>query len=236
MTAEFGNALKAWFRQNSWPQNVPELWARAVGSENGPWGSQISIAMQGRLQPKPPFFQALGEFNRCVAERDLKAITDRRLRDRLVTAEPMCREDGTPYDAADFFRLYIGELTWAAPDSPEMTMEDVQTWTEEVRDLFTKLCRFHMCSRAEGWQMIEPALANQPPDDVQFVRDVLAGLLEPTLEQATRVNRRHAGQTPLVDVMTSLIGDEELGKKARRARARLDSRHLKPVPPDGMPV
>ena len=104
------DAIKIWFKQNGWPQAVTEGWARAAGSEVGPWASQISILMAGRLEPKPFFFAALGEFNDAVATRNLAAVTDQRLRNRLMNGQPMCHENGQPFDAADFFRLYIGAL------------------------------------------------------------------------------------------------------------------------------
>ena len=83
-----GPVIKAWFKANEWPQSVSEGLARAKGWEAGPWASQISICMSGRLQPKPPFFVALGMFNQAVAERDFVGVTDRRLMDRLMAGQP----------------------------------------------------------------------------------------------------------------------------------------------------
>ena len=63
---DFGVVLKAWFAKNEWPQVVAEQVARAKGSKIGPWASQMSNCMQGKLQPKPDFFQGHG----LVQQRD----------------------------------------------------------------------------------------------------------------------------------------------------------------------
>ena len=99
-----GPVLKGWFKQWDWPQSVTEGVARAKGWENGPWASQISICMSGRLTPKPAFFEALGEFNRVVAERDFAGVTDRRLIDRYINHYRLSR---TRYHHQHYYQKYI---------------------------------------------------------------------------------------------------------------------------------
>ena len=97
--------IKAWFKSNDWPQSVSEGLARAKGWTAGPWASQISICMSGRLTPKPAFFVAMGMFNEAVAERSFQGVTDRRLMDRLLAGQPICHDDGVPMDRHGFFWL-----------------------------------------------------------------------------------------------------------------------------------
>ena len=129
---KFGEVLRAWFSRNEWPQMVAEQVARAKGSKIGPWASQMSNAMQGKLEPKPPFFVALGWFNQVVMERDFVGITDRRLIDRLLNGQPLTHDDGQPFTAVDFFALYIGGLASPteieAPKPQELTQEMVDVW------------------------------------------------------------------------------------------------------------
>ena len=106
-----GPVLKQWFASNEWPQSVSEGMARAKGWTAGPWASQISICMSGRLTPKPAFFESLGMFNEAIATRDFVGITDRRLMDRLKHSEPICHDSGVPWNAMDFFGCYIGAVT-----------------------------------------------------------------------------------------------------------------------------
>ena len=62
-----GPILKIWFSRNGWPQSVTEGIARAKGWTEGPWASQISHCMQGRLTPKPATFSLDGQVqpSRC---------------------------------------------------------------------------------------------------------------------------------------------------------------------------
>lgn len=222
MTPAFGQALKTWFARNKWPQNVPELWARATGCKTGPWGSQISIAMSGRLEPKPNFFQALGQFNAAVTERNFKGVTDGRLLDRLKDAEPMIHENGEPFTGVDFFRLYVGE---AAPyfeqAGRDLTQEDCDLWASELRRLFDQVCREHMCNRAEGWRLVGPAIQKVCPDSADWIRDMLAGLQEPEIDACGRLLDQYRGQTPIIDALTAFC-EEDTSGKVRGHRAELD--------------
>ena len=46
--------------------------------------------------PKAEFFLALGAFNKVVADQELLAIKDTKLKDRLTGASPLCLENGQP--------------------------------------------------------------------------------------------------------------------------------------------
>lgn len=106
---EFARALKIWFEQNDWPQIVPEKVAKAKGSSTGPWASQISNLMQGKLSPKPEFFNAMGWFNDVIASQDFKDITDSKLKLQLENSKAFCDDNKKPYSGSDFCALFIGE-------------------------------------------------------------------------------------------------------------------------------
>ncbi len=103
----FGNVLHEWFERNNWAQDVPQKLAKANGWP-GPWGSQISPAFRGTLDPKPQFFVALGAFNLHIAQQHFPNITSRRTLDQLKGSEPLRHDNGDIYTATDFFALFIG--------------------------------------------------------------------------------------------------------------------------------
>ena len=83
--------------------------SKSQGLTAGPWASQISICMSGRLTPTR-LFVAMGMFNEAVAERSFQGVTDRCLMDRLLAGQPICHDDGVPWTAMDFFGCYIGAV------------------------------------------------------------------------------------------------------------------------------
>ena len=211
-----GPVIKAWFKANEWPQSVSEGLARAKGWEIGPWASQISICMSGRLQPKPPFFVALGMFNQAIAERDFVGVTDRRLMDRLRAGEPIVHDDcctgwrcqaGTPWDAMDFFGCYIGaikppkkiEQSEPLPTSEE-TEEAWSVVTESFRELV--LAAMDPGGPKAVWAKLAKAAIEKgmAVEDVEYVQEVIAGLRQPTPQELQRLRNKY----PVCPVLESL--------------------------------
>lgn len=206
-----GPVIKDWFKANDWPQSVSEGLARAKGWEAGPWASQISICMSGRLQPKPPFFVALGMFNECVATRDFVGVTDRRLMDRLRAGEPITHEDGVPWNAMDFFGCYIGAVEPPkafVKSKPSLTQEEVEQFTAGLREGFRELCLTSMNPggpKAVWAEIAKGALARGcAPEDVEYAQEVIAGLREPMLAEAERLIARYK-TCPVADAMDELM-------------------------------
>ena len=204
-----GPIVKAWFARNEWPQSVSEGLARSKGWTCGPWASQVSICMSGRLTPKPNFFRGLGQFNAAVAERDFIGVTDRRLMDRLKRGEPLCHEDGNPWTAADFFACYLGALE-APPDllkplEPELTQEMVDQWAEQIRDAFRKLTLVSMSPPGAIWLEIKAIMVKEgvAAEDIDWTQEVLCGLTEATVEMASRTMIKYP-QFPLISTMLFL--------------------------------
>ena len=105
----FGHLVKAWFSQNGWAQNVPELWGDA-NSQPGPYASQISLLMRGKLVPKPFFFLQLHAFNLAVAEGRPGPMESGKAA-AIICGDPLRRGDGSPLTVGDLFELYTGVQT-----------------------------------------------------------------------------------------------------------------------------
>ena len=188
-----GPVIKAWFKANEWPQSVSEGLARAKGWTAGPWASQISICMAGRLTPKPNFFLSLGMFNQAVAERDFIGVTDRRLMDRLKAGQPICHEDGVPWDAMDFFGCYIGAVKppkSLSKPTYEITAEDAEELTRGLREGFREVVLQAMDPGGPiaVWNRIaKRALENgMAPEDADFAQEVVSGIKSCSLEAHQR--------------------------------------------------
>ena len=219
----FGEVLRAWFARNEWPQMVAEQVARAKGSKIGPWASQMSNAMQGKLEPKPPFFVALGWFNQVVMERDFVGITDRRLIDRLLQGQPLTHDDGQPFTAVDFFALYIGDLAEPTAEAPkpeevELTQENVDHFWSEMKAIYRELVVEMMIGPPAVWAEVTKLLLEKgvSPDEIDWAREVFAGVRTPTLDECNRQRWKHP-EMPLVTTLTELKmrsggNQERLGK------------------------
>lgn len=107
---DFGLLVKAWFKQNAWPQSLPEDWARANGSTIGPWASQISHCTNGKHEPKPNFFVAMHAFNLAVAESSPGKCETKQAQ-QIIAGDALRRPDGTPLTIGDWFELYVGAQT-----------------------------------------------------------------------------------------------------------------------------
>ena len=220
----FALTLKRWFASNGWPQKITGDWARDVGNSTGPWASQVCNAMKAAgYNPKAEFFLALAAFNRVVADQELLAIKDTKLKDRLTGATPLCMEDGKPYGGAEFWSLYAGliEPPEVFAKAAEFTEEDATEWTNLQRDNFRRVSLKFMCSRAEAWEMILNKLQEigdregeyLSPEDLAWAQEVLAGLHDPSADELTRTAKRHQHHTPLATAMEELLGAVNSGKQ-----------------------
>ena len=179
--------LRRWFAQNSWPQSITETWAKSCGSP-GPWASQISPALHANLDPKSIFFISLGNFNYAVAERNVLSVTNERVRNLLLKGEPLCHDDGVPFDGADFFKLFNGFMDaptnmlaepsdsaycWTCtPDGGER----LELITRQAREAFADVGGRLMVPPAELWQKVRPLLSEFLSDEqLSHFQKVLSG-------------------------------------------------------------
>ena len=215
----FAVTLKRWFASNGWPQKITDDWARDVGNTTGPWASQVCNAMKASgYNPKAEFFLALGAFNKMVADQELLAIKDTKLKDRLTGAITVMLENGQPYGGAEFWSLYAGliEPPEAFAKQQEMTQEDVDAATQLMRDNFRQVSIEYMVSPATAWQMVHAAIIEQsellgvkvPPDDIQQFREVLAGVFEHTPETLVPILKRYGNNDPVIAAFHALLKDD----------------------------
>ena len=210
----FGRTLGRWFALNAWPQSVTEGWAKAVGSEIGPWSSQISPLMRNKILPKPHLFFALGEFNRFVYEKtELNKITDRVLRDRLTHGEALCHADGTPYDGGDFYRLFVGllEPPEIAEPPPQITEESVKACSKICIDAFRDYAMAQMLPPAEAWAVVAKAMtdAGTDADDMEHLKKIISGWEPLTVEYVKHLHKRYDGRCPFMEALEQLGGTNE---------------------------
>ena len=75
--ADFGKAILTWFKKNDWPQSITESVAKEVNEwEGGPWASQVSTAINGKLDPKAAFLIAFGNFNTYIHAGNFSKINE----------------------------------------------------------------------------------------------------------------------------------------------------------------
>ncbi len=196
----FGKVFRIWFSRNNWPQDVPHKLSEFVPTK-GPWNSQISVCMSGRLDPKVGFFLSCGAFNKQVAEQDFPGVGACRLREHLTGAEPLRLDSGDPFDAADFFRLYTGlievPLAYRVADLPVLSDADAKAKSQLMREAFQAVAAHQMLSPKAAWESLEPFAPAS-------LRDVLSGWSEYTAEELTGMpsNQLEYEYTPQMSLVT----------------------------------
>ena len=116
---------------------------------------------------------------------------------------------------------------FAGDDATELTQEDADEWTREMRDSFRQICLVHMCSRAEAWVLLKERILQYTSiseasvrDDLAFVQEVLAGFVDPTADQLIRQCKRWQEEKPLqraIEELLSVKKPERSGYDARRS-------------------
>ena len=203
---DFGPVIKEWFKRNQWPQILAEKVARSKGSAVGPWASQISNTMNCKIEPKPPFFGAMGWFNKVIFDEDYQGITDTYTKELLKGSVALCHDDGKPFTSTDFLALFLGEIQ--APASYQqvinctITPEVVKAYWENIREIFRELRMEMMMQPFEVWQELESLLKEQliPSDDIHWFKECLVDRL-PTVEESTRMRHKYPGM-PVIQALT----------------------------------
>jgi hypothetical protein len=191
--------------------------------------------MSGRLTPKPNFFRGLGQFNQAIAERDLVGVTDRRLMDRLKRGSPITHPNGVPWTASDFFAAYLGALEAPAellnPPEKQITQEMVEQWAQQTRDAFRKLSLVMMSPPAAAWLELKEELIKLgvKGDELDWVQEMLAGLREPSIEEASRILVKY--KKPFLP-MALLTVQERYGGETTELKKLLSWRKQLPKPAD----
>lgn len=175
---QFGKIFKIWFARNNWPQDVPHKLHEVIPT-GGPWNSQVSVCMSGRLEPKVGFFIACGKFNKLIAEQLFPGVSNSRLAEHLRGSEPLRLDSGEPFIAHDFFNLYAGlmevPLAYQVPDMPVLTDDDAQARSGAMRAAFQKVAAYRMLSPMAAWQSLVPLLNSMTLDQRNRFKEVLSG-------------------------------------------------------------
>ena len=168
-------------RINGFSQQNIHDWATLAGT-NGPWNSSVSLLQRGILDCKAQFWVAFGQLNKDLADGNLKYVTNRRLKDKLLDAQPFLTEEGQPATAGDLFCMFIGEK---APnhlyDKPqELSAEDAERLSQQYRDCFRQLAVDLMLPPKEAWALIEPhcKTLDMTSNQIDHMRQVLIGFAD----------------------------------------------------------
>ncbi len=222
----FGKVLERWFKRNGWPQSITESVAKPLGWQ-GPWASQISTAVNAKIDPKAAFFISLGQFNELIATRNFKGMTDRRTLDRIKEAEPLCHDNGIPYDGSDFFRLFTGLIN--APQEYQVAAleaaysdEGTEAYIEVLRQTFQEWAREEFLSPKEAWKKLaetKPFKA-MSEEGLLGAADVIRGATTVTGEDLAAVMATQ-GICPGIPAMEELSGREEKGLRKALDAARI---------------
>jgi hypothetical protein len=140
----FGRFLRNWRKANGWVITTPQDWARACPDLIPP-GFRVSSGQWANLenaqikQAQPSTFLQLAVLNQALARTNRGKIADRLLRERVAGGQPVCKDDGTPWDAEDWFACYIGNLEGPAELWPQPQAEaDPAERTEQLRQRFLR--------------------------------------------------------------------------------------------------
>ena len=157
--ADFGAAVRNWFRHEGFSQEVPHRFAHELGL-NGPWNSQISLLMAGKLDPKAQFWISLERFNEVIATQNFTNIDELSVIKRLEGKKPMILDDGTVADAIDFFGMFIGKVQWHQKyqSEPLLSDEDAERLGNALIKAIESIQLNECVTRKELWQQIEQDL------------------------------------------------------------------------------
>tara|TARA_B100001250_G_scaffold412641_1_gene444427 strand:- start:324 stop:1100 length:777 start_codon:yes stop_codon:yes gene_type:complete len=176
--ADFGQALLSCFKKNDWPQSITESVAKEIGIEGGPWASQVSTAINGKLDPKTAFFIAFGMFNAYIHAADFSKIKDINLRDKLKGSKAFTHNNGKPFDGADFFRLFAGLIEvpkkYKTSDKT-FSSESLKEYQQELIEYSVKIKRQEMLKPKEFWELFleQPYTKTIKEDDLDIINDLL---------------------------------------------------------------
>tara|TARA_B100000965_G_scaffold401118_1_gene424319 strand:+ start:2523 stop:3305 length:783 start_codon:yes stop_codon:yes gene_type:complete len=225
--ADYGEAILSWFKKNDWPQGITEQVAKEVNEwEGGPWASQMSTAINGKLDPKVAYFIAKGNFNKYIHAGDFSKIKDQALKEKLEGSKAFTHNNGKPFDGADFFRLFTGLIEVPKKYKQaegKITDKEIKEYSDLMREHFLKIKRTEMLSPKETWDLFmkQPYTKTMREDDINFLNDVLrddADLNSQFLMEAAA----YYGRCPCMTVLKSM-SDVKLSSKFIEFNQRMES-------------
>lgn len=204
MRQRFGRTLTAWCNRNGWIHSTLHEWGEQAGFPAVRDSSFNKLQNAKTEQPQPLTFIQLALANARVAEGDYSGVSDRRLKDRLKDSQPICRPNGTPWRATEFFSHFIGELD--APDwlqQPEpLSAEQAKTLSLQHQEKFAALALAKGLTPAVAWKQLEEHCQGLSASQRDLLRNVLSGWHEwtPSEWEAICAN----GSDPVGDALAAM--------------------------------
>ena len=206
--ADFGKAILTCFKKNDWPQSITESVAKEIGIEGGPWASQVSTAINGKLDPKPAFFIAFGIFNSYIHSGDFSKIKDINLRDKLKGSKAFTHNNGRPFDGADFFKLFTGLIEVPKKyktNGYEFNDKDLKEYQKAMIEHTMKIKRQEMLKPKEFWELFlkQPYSKTIKENDLDIINDIVREDLDMSREIVLRFGREY-GKCPMMPGLKSM--------------------------------
>lgn len=179
--ADFGKAILNWHKKNDWPQSITESVAKEVNEwEGGPWASQQSTAINGKLDPKPAYFIAEGSFNAYIHKGDFSKIKDQSLKQKLKDSKAFTHNNGKPFDGADFFRLFTGLIEVPKKYKEQritITNHEIAEYGKQLQNHFLKIKRYEMLNNKEAWELYiqQPYSKTIKDEHLNIINDLFRG-------------------------------------------------------------
>ena len=109
---DLGNAYARYRAKQGFSQKNPQQWAKCKNIMLH--DSQIAYFEIGKrnYEPKLQFWDSLEKFNLAIANKDMPPTQegfDKKIRDRLLDADPFLTVEGTPATHLDFYAMFIGK-------------------------------------------------------------------------------------------------------------------------------
>jgi hypothetical protein len=209
----FGRTLKLWRLRAGWKQDTLSRWGKSAGF------SSVTDAVFNKLergqtpQPLPLTFIQLGLANDRLHRQEYGAIADRRLMDQIKAQEPICRPDGQPWTAVDFFAHFCGledAPEWARKEREwAISEEAAERLSNQQREMFLRHAQDCLMDRQEAWRDLQQHCTGMTREQVAAFKLVLGGhkVWKPAeLAEMTDSN----GRNPAIEAMQEWCDSDEL--------------------------
>ena len=179
----FGRSLGIWLKSQGISQQIPHNWSqerRESGIEEpaGPHNSSTSQIVRGIALPAGVgVWHAWENFNRAVAEDDVKGVASRRIRDVIKEAKPFMTYDDRVADMIDFIAMFAGRQEIREEYNPGsgFTDDEARALSEAQRKAFKDAAQAQMMSPAEAWSKLEDFCGSLDAAALAKFKKVLSG-------------------------------------------------------------
>jgi len=144
---EFGRMLRRWRVVNGWTQYTARNWATEAGHSTSSHSGLSELERGLTKHPRAPLFVSLAEMNERIHQADFRGVTTRDLLDQLKGSRSIDREDGTPWNPADFWSCHVGLIAppaWLALPQANPAPELSEQQAAELCEAWAKQAREHV--------------------------------------------------------------------------------------------